>query len=303
MSSVKKPCLVCTVSRQDTHGVAAGSIAELKTKACKKLASNNLKEPLIVVLAEDGTIVEDEDYFLCLPDNTKFMVLTGEEKWTPNYTVDGGTAWLGGNSEVETDSINPTNWKALAMRLKQNLSEIIMMSEADLQALIDVQCEDLANEMGEKPAKIQTLQKTLQGVLDRREEERQSRGILQLYLKAVEQEKSLSRESDSTAAPSKDVDVLDSAAGSSEHCPFSDRIVSVLLKKTSPEIGLSNRDLQKVIEEDTQAIAFALSVPLQEAKALQQNCAEELKRRLQQVKALHSLRSRSNGSSAAKRKK
>lgn len=34
-----------------------------------------------VVLEEDGTIVEDEDYFLCLPANTKFMLLKAHEIW------------------------------------------------------------------------------------------------------------------------------------------------------------------------------------------------------------------------------
>jgi len=34
-----------------------------------------------VVLEEDGTIVEDEAYFLCLPANTKFMLLHADEIW------------------------------------------------------------------------------------------------------------------------------------------------------------------------------------------------------------------------------
>lgn len=36
-----------------------------------------------VVLEDDGTIVEDEAYFLCLPLNTKFMLLHEKETWAP----------------------------------------------------------------------------------------------------------------------------------------------------------------------------------------------------------------------------
>ena len=39
--------------------------------------------PVKVVLEEDGTIVEDEIYFLCLPSNTKFMLLGPQQMWCP----------------------------------------------------------------------------------------------------------------------------------------------------------------------------------------------------------------------------
>lgn len=40
-------------------------------------------DPVTVVLEDDGTIVEDEAYFLCLPLNTKFMLLHEKETWSP----------------------------------------------------------------------------------------------------------------------------------------------------------------------------------------------------------------------------
>ena len=36
-----------------------------------------------MVLEDDGTIVADETYFLCLPPNTKFMLLHEKEMWAP----------------------------------------------------------------------------------------------------------------------------------------------------------------------------------------------------------------------------
>lgn len=47
---------------------------------------------------------------------------------------------------------------------------------------------ELAAALGFQEKKAQDLQETLQRVLDRREEERQSKELLQLYLKAVEKE-------------------------------------------------------------------------------------------------------------------
>lgn len=45
------------------------------------LAIDEAKEPITLVLAEDGTIVDDEDYFLCLPSDTTFVALAKNEKW------------------------------------------------------------------------------------------------------------------------------------------------------------------------------------------------------------------------------
>lgn len=49
--------------------------------ACDILAIDKALTPVTLVLAEDGTIVDDDDYFLCLPSNTKFVALASNEKW------------------------------------------------------------------------------------------------------------------------------------------------------------------------------------------------------------------------------
>ena len=59
--------------------------------------------------------------------------------------------------------------------------------------LIDVPRADLAEELAQSETKIQVLQDTLQQVLDRREEERQSRQLLELYLEALKHEDSILR--------------------------------------------------------------------------------------------------------------
>lgn len=57
--------------------------------------------------------------------------------------------------------------------------------------LIDVPRSDLAEELAQSQTKTQVLQDTLQQVLDRREEERQSKQLLELYLEALKNEDSV----------------------------------------------------------------------------------------------------------------
>lgn len=54
------------------------------------------------------------------------------------------------------------------------------------QSLVDAPSTELAFTLGYQEKKAEDLQETLQRVLDRREEERQSKELLQLYLKAAD---------------------------------------------------------------------------------------------------------------------
>uniref|UniRef100_K7FMF0 DNA fragmentation factor subunit alpha n=1 Tax=Pelodiscus sinensis TaxID=13735 RepID=K7FMF0_PELSI len=291
--SPRKPCLIRRNGQQQQHGVAASCLRELRSKACDILDIGKDLEPITLVLAEDGTIVNDEDYFLCLPPNTKFVALARNEKWTSSC-IDGGPAWLSGESTDEVDS-GGEKWKHLARQLKDDFSSVILMSEADLQVLVDVPCSDLAQELSQNQLKTQMLQNSLQQVLDRREEERQSKQLLELYLEALKNEDSiLSKVSEPEAAHGEEGDVVDaksSAAGPSTKRTLSDEILAALKKKPAPELSLSSQALERVFKEDTEALAQALRWDKQETQALQQACDQELSRRLQQVQTLNSLRS------------
>lgn len=65
---------------------------------------------------------------------------------------------------------------------------------------MDAPCPELASALGFQEKKAQELQETLQRVLDRREQERQSKELLQLYLKTVEQE---NKQQEETSQPSQ----------------------------------------------------------------------------------------------------
>uniref|UniRef100_A0A7M4FTC6 DNA fragmentation factor subunit alpha n=1 Tax=Crocodylus porosus TaxID=8502 RepID=A0A7M4FTC6_CROPO len=276
----RKQCLIRRNHEREQHGVAVSCLRELRSKACDVLALDKTWEPITLVLAEDGTIVDDEDYFLCLPANTKFVALARNEKWS-----NGGTAWLSRESTDEVDA-SEEKWKHLARQLKDDLSSIILMSEEDLQVLIDVPCIELAEELSQSQPQVQVLQDTLQQVLDRREEERQSKQLLELYLEALKKEGSIISKRANSSKAFVDTDT-------STKITLSDRILTALKEKPAPELSLDSQDLELVFKEDTEVLALALSWDKQKTEALQQACDQELSRRLQQVQALQSLRSMS----------
>ncbi|KAE8591784.1 hypothetical protein XENTR_v10018571 [Xenopus tropicalis] len=292
MASFQKACVVSLPGSKDRHGVAAASLEELLEKACKKFSLDSSVEPITLVLAEDGTIVEDEDYFLCLPPNTKFVILTGNKKWAPT-TLDGGTAWLARDSmEVEdenmVDGADLTRWKNLALQLKEDLSNIILMSESELQILTEVSVDELAGVVGVSCEKVQSLQNIIQRVMDRREEERQSKQLLELYLEAVKKEKT--SEPDSIYFAEDEVD----SGGNTQtqlSCKslVSSHIMEILKKKDLPHLSLSNKELENVNEENTEVLMMSLGWKEQKILDLKASCQQELKRRDEQVQSLKNI--------------
>ncbi|XP_026775934.2 DNA fragmentation factor subunit alpha [Pangasianodon hypophthalmus] len=295
MSGIK-PCKVCNFSRQNYYGVVVVSLSQLKVKGSEALGYS-ADTSVSVVLDDDGTIVEDDAYFLCLPPNTKFMFLQDKEMWKPAKRFDGGTAWLMQSFDVGSDTVDSTNggvepWRGLADQLRQDLASIILMSEADLQSLVAVPCAVLASVLAFPEQKTKDLQDTLQRVLDRREEERQSRELLQLYLKVVEKERSQDLQQGETVPDEVDGIEVDSAVG------FNAKTLLVLKGKTSPETRLSNEELQMVLKQGVETMMDELGWDRDRTAVLLQACEEELRKRLQQVQAMQSLSAHSQCSNS-----
>ncbi|XP_072333969.1 DNA fragmentation factor subunit alpha isoform X1 [Scyliorhinus torazame] len=282
-------CKICGSDRLKTFGVTATSLEDLTAKGRKKLGLDKVgaQQGYTVVLESDGTIVEDEDYFILLPDNTIFMILDSSQKWTPvdeeiemDDDVDGvGPVDSGNQPESSND------WKVLARQLKQSFACIITMSESDLQALIDVRSTELAKELGETPKRAEAMQDSLQLAIDNREEQREAKELLKLY-------KNTPLNGDSEPAKESDqVDCLDPI--SSEPSSLNKRIINVLNQKSSPEFSLSNVELQKVFNENEKDLQSALKISMEKVKGLQRDCREEFQKRMSKVTCLEQLSKRS----------
>lgn len=281
-----KACKVCDVGRQNCYGIAVTSLVQLKFKGAEALGIS-ASASVSVVLEDDGTIIEDEDYFQCLPANTKFMLLNYKETWTPALQGTGHP----NRDDVEVDGHDDVDgaesWHSVAELLRQNLANIILMSEADLQSLIGVPCSELAAALGFSQQKTRVLQDTLQTVVDRREEERQSKEILQLYLKATEQEGSRNPQDECAKLDETDGVQVEATAG------FSSKTLMVLKDKTHPETRLSNEELQMVVKQGLEVMEKVLGWDSEKTAVLVQACEAEISKRLRQVQALQSLHSQS----------
>uniref|UniRef100_A0A8C9QFX3 Lipid transferase CIDEB n=1 Tax=Spermophilus dauricus TaxID=99837 RepID=A0A8C9QFX3_SPEDA len=76
----QRPFRVCDHKRTIRKGLTAASRQELLDKALKTLL---LHGALTLVLEEDGTSVESEDFFQMLEDDTCLMVLELGQSWSP----------------------------------------------------------------------------------------------------------------------------------------------------------------------------------------------------------------------------
>ncbi|XP_066101491.1 lipid transferase CIDEC isoform X2 [Saccopteryx bilineata] len=76
-----RPCRVSTEDRSVRKGIMAHSLEDLLHKVRDILILAD--KPFFLVLEEDGTAVETEDYFQTLADDTVFMVLQKGQKWQP----------------------------------------------------------------------------------------------------------------------------------------------------------------------------------------------------------------------------
>jgi len=76
-------------------GMMASSLKELVQRARDKFSIDPWVE-VYLVLEEDGTEVDDEEYFQTLPVNTRLMLLLKENLWSPE-----GPAYMGRECHVE----------------------------------------------------------------------------------------------------------------------------------------------------------------------------------------------------------
>ncbi|XP_071441472.1 DNA fragmentation factor subunit beta [Hetaerina americana] len=89
MSSVKKPkgFKVADSQRSRICGVACTTLADLRLKGCRKLNFDKAEAANVKVLLQDGTFVEDDDYFQTLPPQTMFIFQKEGETALTGYQI------------------------------------------------------------------------------------------------------------------------------------------------------------------------------------------------------------------------
>ncbi|XP_054939757.1 DNA fragmentation factor subunit alpha isoform X2 [Physeter macrocephalus] len=140
--------------------------------------------------------------------------------------------------------------------------------------LIDVPCSELAQELSQSRVAVQGLQNTLQQVLDQREEARQSKQLLELYLRALEKEGSiLLKQQESKAGLGDERDAVDTGTGeSSSEIALTSQILTALKEKPAPELSLSSQDLENRIPVSVEEAAVIKMWVIPSAGAVNSRC-------------------------------
>ncbi|XP_046383309.1 DNA fragmentation factor subunit beta isoform X2 [Ischnura elegans] len=73
ISSKLRGFKVADSKRSRICGVACATLSDLRLKGCRKLNISNSEASKVAILLQDGTFVEDDDYFQTLPAQTLFI--------------------------------------------------------------------------------------------------------------------------------------------------------------------------------------------------------------------------------------
>ena len=90
----RRPYKVLDRTRSVKKGVMASSLEEFITSAQRKLCYSP-DTAVVAVLEEDGTEVDEDDYFQTLDPNTCLMLLHAGDRWSPFSAVALGMSYLG----------------------------------------------------------------------------------------------------------------------------------------------------------------------------------------------------------------
>ncbi|TRY66460.1 hypothetical protein DNTS_005358 [Danionella cerebrum] len=316
-----KPCRVCNSSRQRCYGLAVSSLDELKIKGAEALGINP-GASISLLLEEDGTIVEDQAYFRCLPANTKFMLLQENDIWMHSQQTMVHSNRESAGLEVDRkDCVDGVeSWHGLAEELRKNLASIILMSEADLQlrprvsaGLLRAENPGSTGHTTENPGQQggrETGQRATEPLFESPRERTHSRtpGRKQGY-DQIKSNKPLDGATELVVDPS--IQVLSSiiAAGAEPDetdggevqgaAGLSSTIIMTLREGRYPQTRLSTKELQVVVNGGVDPLMQQLRCNRDRALALLQACERELSKRLEKVRALQALYTHNQTSSTA----
>jgi DNA fragmentation factor alpha subunit len=118
-------------TRTIKKGVTASNLEELVRIGRHKLGYK-LKQDLYLVLEEDGTEIDEEDYFQTIPENTTLMLLFTDDRWSPFATID----------QTDSAAASRNRLVEILCRLEKDPGTIALLDGADLELLAQMDTKE-----------------------------------------------------------------------------------------------------------------------------------------------------------------
>merc|ERR1719410_2569576 len=176
----RRPFKVLDRMRTTKKGLMAGTLEELIRSGKEKL-SYLAEQAVIVVLEEDGTEVDEEDYFQTLEENTELILLHSGERWSPFVSHDVTDS--GDTPEASQRLIS------ILLRLEAEPGTIALLSEEELELVSSVEDYDCSNFPRYDKPFLEHLKKAAEKHLVEKGQIRDTLALLKIYHKANENQK------------------------------------------------------------------------------------------------------------------
>ncbi|XP_012219060.1 DNA fragmentation factor subunit alpha-like [Linepithema humile] len=189
------PYKIVDHSRERRKGITASSLKELTNIARSRLALP-VDADLTIVLEQDGTEVDDEEYFATLERNTSLMVLHGEQKWVAvgsskaasRYIVVDDVDNVEGSSRIDKIRRRRTPIEPLVSSLHGDPSHISLLGGNDLELLSDMDPDSLADIVPDRLF-LEQLKEASGRFLAEKRQAQESMALLQMYASGGEMER------------------------------------------------------------------------------------------------------------------
>lgn len=189
------PYKIVDYTRERRKGITASSLKELTNIARSRLALP-VDADLTIVLEQDGTEVDDEEYFATLERNTSLMVLHGDQKWVAagsskaasRYIVVDDVDNVEGSSRVDKIRRRRTPLEPLVSSLHGDPSHISLLGGNDLELLSDMDPESLADIVPDRLF-LEQLKEASGRFLAEKRQAQESMALLQMYASGGEMER------------------------------------------------------------------------------------------------------------------
>lgn len=188
------PYKIVDHAREKRKGITASSLKELTSIARNRL-SLPLDAELTIVLEQDGTEVDDEEYFATLERNTSLMVLYGDQKWVvagsskaaSRYIVVDDVDNVEGGQRDEIRRRRPPI-EPLVSSLHGDPSHISLLDGNDLELLSDMDPDSLADIVPDRIF-LEQLKEASGRFLAEKRQAQESMALLQMYASSGEMER------------------------------------------------------------------------------------------------------------------